>query len=789
MAYAAPTISVKFNGNDLPSNGYLTVNTPTIDVSITPDSGIALDPTTFIFMIDGTNTGATLNGTTSSFTPSALSEGSHEVIITIADTTQQTGVPASTPFKVDTTKPVLTAAVTPLPAGTWIVTGTQQLTASCTDTNPCTVEYKVPSQNGGNYQTFSSAVDFTNNNETVSVRAKDAAGNTTDATDFELKIDTTVPTGPSVDAPSSSTYINDKTPTITLTSTDALSGLSKAFIKCDGGSFVEKTMTSSPLAISDFDITSNSCPSGDGSRTLKVKIQDVAGNATSEQSFTIKYDGHDPESPNGLDDVSVSSSEVKLEWDEADDASGGSGIDEYIVYRHTSNSFSDADEIDTTDGTTLTDDDVDACTDYYYWVVAKDDAGNKSEESDELHIKTTGCSSSSSGSSSSSSGSGSGSSGSSGGSTGSGTACSVTFDIPTNVYSGEKMTPKVSGSAYANGYFRVTPEGGTSITIQQVAASSTSWSGPFTVPTKIGQKLTFRFGADGGCLSSTTRTIKDPATKTTVTTTAPPATNNENVIPVLKEETDEPKVDPVSKDVILLLEAVPTFMSDAGFNAENTTMRDAVLKLLNDWKAIKTVSVVPIGDEGKYAVRITIKLENTTKNGTIKIVEQVPKSLAATASELETNYKMTVLKDDPLIQFEIPELMEGQTIELTITGKQTYSIEEANEKATAVAGDATTPPLLFASGVARPNPNGGGDALAGITGLIGGVGSTAPLVIGFLAIVGLIMVSVRVIRGSVAGADNPILRSAAGAQRGGNRTLGTTNGKKIWKSARKGDAY
>jgi hypothetical protein len=466
-------------------------------------------------------------------------------------------------------------------------------------------------------------------------------------------------------------------------------------------------------------------------------------------------------------------------------------MDEYYIYRHTQNNFTAASkigEVASSNNLEYTNTGLSACTDYYYWVTARDNAENESGASGVYQAKTTGCSNNNNNTNNnnSSSSSGGGSTTSAGGAGGS---CNVTFDIPASVYAGETITAKVSGSTYANGYFRVTPDGKPTIKIEQTGLAKNTWSGPYLIPTPIGIKLTFRFGADG-CLSSVTRIVKDPATKNTIpVTTTTPTTPSDNTISILQSDS-APKITPVSKNVILLLDALPSFMGSAGFNAENTSMRDGITTLLSSWKYIKTVNVVPGTEEGKYALRITLSMENTTKNGTIKIVEKIPKSFAESAAQLEANYPMTVLKDDPLIQFEISGLTEGQKVDVQITGKEQYSIEEANEKAIQVAGDATTPSLLFASGTAGANPNAGdGRPLLDITGLASGVGAVAPFIVGLIAFAGIILVSVRVVRGSVEGADNPILRSASGIERGGSRSLRappSVKGRKIWK---KDDAY
>ncbi len=780
-AYATPAISVQYNGADLPGNGYLAMNTPTITVTITPDAGVNLKPETFSLLLDNTNTGATLNGTTASYTvTSALSDSTHQLTIAIMDDANSTGTPTTHTFKVDTQDPTLTAAV----AWSTSTANTQTLTASCTDAgSTCTVEYKVPSQNGGNYQTYTNPVSFSGTDETLTVRAKDALDHVSAEQPFTLNTDTTAPTF-SVTVSSENNFTKDKTPTFTIVATDALSGLASATLKCSGGTLSTKTMTASPLAVEDFDVTTNGCPSTDGSRDVIVQVKDVAGNNAAEQTITVKYDGHAPDAPEDLDDTDVTSTQVSMDWSEADDPNGGSGIEEYWIYRNTENNFNDASkvgEVGANDDLEFTNTGLTACKDYFYWVTAKDKAGNESEESNKLEVTTEGCASDSSSNNNNNTTT---SSGGGGGGGGSGTTCNVTFDIPANVYAGETITAKVSGNTYSNGYFRVTPDGKATVKIDQSGLAKNNWSGPYLIPSPVGIKLTFRFGADG-CLSSVTRNVKDPATKNIIpVTTTTPTVPSENTIPVLQSE-PTPKVSPATENVILLLDALPTFMGSAGFNAENTAMREGIASILNSWNYIKTVSVVPGPTEGKYVVRLTLSMENTTKNGSIKIVEDIPKSLAESASQLESNYPMTVLKDDPLVQFEISGLTEGQVVEVQIDGTQEYSIEKANEKAAEVAGDATTPSLLFASGVAGSAPNAGdGRPLVDITGLATGVGSVAPFVIGLIVFAGIILVSVRVVRGSVEGADNPILRSASGVERGGSRTLRaptSIKGRKIWK--------
>jgi hypothetical protein len=113
----------------------------------------------------------------------------------------------------------------------------------------------------------------------------------------------------------------------------------------------------------------------------------------------------------------------------------------------------------------------------------------------------------------------------------------------------------------------------------------------------------------------------------------------------------------------------------------------------------------------------------------------------------------------------------------------------AQSKVEALQALIVNPPILFSSGVAKAvaNKEAGQPLFDGgnlMTGLVGFVGNVGPLVLGFLLIVGLIFVSIRVVKGSVEGADNPILRSSIGVRNTGpvHRTSTPVRGSKMWKS-------
>jgi hypothetical protein len=110
----------------------------------------------------------------------------------------------------------------------------------------------------------------------ASASVSDKAGNTTNADSAPVNIDRTAP---STDATAPSGWTN-KDQTVTLSATDALSGVKTTSYILDGG--VQQTGTS--IAIS-----------GNGTHTLEFWSEDYAGNAEGHKKVDVKIDGTSPE--------------------------------------------------------------------------------------------------------------------------------------------------------------------------------------------------------------------------------------------------------------------------------------------------------------------------------------------------------------------------------------------------------------------------------------------------------------------------------------------------------------
>jgi hypothetical protein len=567
----------------------------------------------------------------------------------------------------------------------------------------------------------------------------------------------------------------------TISATDAGVGNNLVVFQCASNTPEEIAYSTS---INTFNIVTK-CPSGDGPRTINVKVKDALGNISAQGvDVVILYDSTSPTAPGNFTNTDREDTSASFSWSLSTD-NGGSGVSQYRLYRSTSSTQpSNASKTINHPSTSTTDTGLSSCTSYNYWIEAVDGVGLESNPTGPINVTTTGCNNSGGNNNNNGGGSGGGGGGGGGGS------CNVSFTIPASIYAGEKITATAEGNSYVNGYFRATPAGKATVSIQKIGTAATKWTGPFDVPNSIGTSVKFVFGTDS-CTASTSRVIKDPSTKPAATAPAPTNTptdtgGNNTSNTVLENE-------PVLPEPVLLnvgMEQLATLLSAAGFNADNAQLVSDAEKAITEWNAQPFAKIVRVeGEKGKYALQYALSLKNTGNKGSVKIVMDIPKSFAKTAGDFTSNVSMTVLKDDPLVQFEVSELFEGQTIDIVLTSTNTYTLGVAQSKVEALQALIVNPPILFSSGVAKAvaNKEAGQPLFDGgnlMTGLVGFVGNVGPLVLGFLLIVGLIFVSIRVVKGSVEGADNPILRSSIGVRNTGpvHRTSTPVRGSKMWKS-------
>lgn len=171
----------------------------------------------------------------------------------------------------DTQAPVVTTTVDPAaPASGWH-TGTVTVSASAIDDrdDAPVVEVRV---GDGAWAAYTAPVEVaTDGTTTVSFRAKDAAGNTSEPVGVEVKRDATTPTA---DA-----GWNAASRTVTPTGADAGSGVAVVEYQLGEGAW---TAASGPIAV------------GDAATTVRVRVTDVAGNVSDVAEVAVPVKTTDP---------------------------------------------------------------------------------------------------------------------------------------------------------------------------------------------------------------------------------------------------------------------------------------------------------------------------------------------------------------------------------------------------------------------------------------------------------------------------------------------------------------
>jgi hypothetical protein len=193
-----------------------------------------------------------------------------------------------------------------------------------------------------------------------------------------------------------------------------------------------------------------------------------------------------------------------------------------------------------------------------------------------------------------------------------------------------------------------------------------------TLPTSPTFTVRSQDYADNNSSDATVTVTFEAATSGTTTTTTPsggaggggPTTPTEPTTEVVteKEKTGTPEP-----------QAVETTLTDAGYSAEQIA---AIAEIATQNEVTQTVTVektVPATGPTTYASTVAIAVTNTgtKKWKDVKVIVEVPKNVAQSASEISSSYAMTVLKADPIVEFTIPEIAAGQTAEVK------YSVDKS----------------------------------------------------------------------------------------------------------------
>lgn len=204
----APTITI----SSPTSNQYLGTASPSITFTLTDDvngSGVAIntlkvvvDNTTYTNTSSGVTVSTIANGYSVTCVPSALTDGTHTLNVSVEDNDGNSATSTSINFITDTIAPTLSVS-NPATNGTYVSNASLTVTGTTSDSTSGTPTIAI-SLNGSNQGavtvsngTFSKQVTLTNGSNTIVVTATDKAGRVTTVT-RTITLDTSSPVVASV---------------------------------------------------------------------------------------------------------------------------------------------------------------------------------------------------------------------------------------------------------------------------------------------------------------------------------------------------------------------------------------------------------------------------------------------------------------------------------------------------------------------------------------------------------------------------------------------------------------
>ncbi len=338
-----------------------------------------------------TNITSKVSGTTLTWDGVTLS-GSNTLKLKVVDAAGNSGTIASQAYTLDTTAPTITFSGLALSADTGssstdFITSTAAQTISATLSGALGTDKVYGSlDNGSTWTDITAKVSGTTltwngvtlaSSNTLQLKVVDAAGNTGAIASKAYVFDTIAPSAPSVNSTSTST--NDATPTWTWTTGGGGSG-SYRYRLDNSDLTVGATNTASASYTPGLDLS-------EGNHTLYVQEQDDSGNWSATGSFTVSVDTNAPTAGGGgtIAASDATSNSVKLTWTAGTDALTAQADLKYKVVSSTS----DITTVSAAESATLAQDwtaaistytvaGLSPSTDYYFNVLVKDAAGNKS---------------------------------------------------------------------------------------------------------------------------------------------------------------------------------------------------------------------------------------------------------------------------------------------------------------------------------------------------------------------------------------------------------------------------
>lgn len=126
-------------------------------------------------------------------------------------------------------------------------------------------------------------------------------------------------------------------------------------------------------------------------------------------------------------------------------------------------------------------------------------------------------------------------------------------------------------------------------------------------------------------------------------------------------------------------ETVEKTLTEAGFSQNQVQAAKQIATASQVSQTVNVVKTVSTSGETTYNTRVGITVTNSSskKWKNVKVIVEIPKEVAEDASEITSDYEIVVLKADPIIQFVVPEIRAGQTVEVLYNIAKNISEETA----------------------------------------------------------------------------------------------------------------
>ena len=158
-------------------------------------------------------------------------------------------------------------------------------------------------------------------------------------------------------------------------------------------------------------------------------------------------------------------------------------------------------------------------------------------------------------------------------------------------------------------------------------------------------------------------------------------TRGEEVREAVRSKTSSGK--PTAEDIAAILTA-------AGASQNAIDKASEAVGKTNVERTLLVEKVTPDGGKASYESKLTVKVTNNSgkKLVNVKVIENVPKSVAKKASNISSAYEFAVLKDDPILEFNVGEVEANETKEVSYTVASNVPESAFNEYSQPIVSEA-----------------------------------------------------------------------------------------------------